>query len=261
MENKKIIIIISVIIALIVLPLMQPWYIFSLDQVLNPNWWWPAIWSNIYWVWILSQVFKFLSVPIWYMEKFLILLTFVLPSVWWYLLLKNINNKYSILFWVFLLIFNPFLYSRFLDGQINIYLSYSLYPLFFYFLINTYKTFSYKNTFILWFFTLFLCLTSIHNAIFLFFIFLIFSIFYLKQTWIKNILKIWLVVLVFNITWILPFFVTNEANKFELSTQIENFDEKHFEAFQTISSDKNVYINTLSMKKDLFRILKLILNG
>lgn len=248
MENKKIIIIISVIIAFIVLPLMKPWYIFSLDQVLNPNWWWPEIWSNIYWVWILSQIFIVFSIPIWIMEKFLILMTFILPAIWWYLLLKSKNNKYAILFWVFILIFNPFLYSRFMDGQINVYLSYSLFPLFFYFLLNTYKSFSYKNAFILWWFSLLLCLTSIHNAVFLFFIFLIFSIFYLKETWIKNILKIWVVVLFLNITWVLPFFISNEANKFELATQIENFDEKHFVAFQTISSDKNVYINTLSMQ-------------
>lgn len=248
MENKKIILIIAIVFSLVVLPLMKPWYIFSLDQVLNPNWWWPTIWANIYWVWILAQVFNFFSIPIWVMEKFLILITFIMPTIWWYLLLENIKNKYSILFWVFILMFNPFLYSRFLDGQINVYLSYAFYPLFFYFLINTYKSFRYKNMFILWGLSLLLCLTSIHNAIFLFFIFFIFSILYFKEIWMRNILTICIVVWVFNLTWILPFFLITEANKISLATQIENFDERHFLAFQTLSSDKNIYINTLSMQ-------------
>jgi len=246
MKNKILFYIVSIIILLIIFPLLKPWYIFSLDQVLNPNWWVPIIGSNIFLVWIFSQIFNFLNIPIWILEKIIIILTFVIPAFWGYLLSKKTKNIYAILFTILFLIFNPFLYDRFLDWQINIYLSYSLYPLFLYFLKNTLENHHSKKYILLWLFSLILCLISIHNIIFLLFIFVIFSIFYIKKTWVKNISKILISVLIFNLLWILPFLFL-KTEKFELAKQIDNFWNNHQQAFKTVSWDANIYFNVLSM--------------
>jgi len=246
MSNKKLEIFLILIILLILIPLLKPWYIFSLDQVIDPNWWIPMIGSHLYWVWLLSQVFIFFHIPIWVLEKILILIIFILPIIWWYLLLKRLNNNYAILFWLLFLLFNPFFYDRFLDGQINIYLSYSLYPLFFYFLITLFQSFSIKKVIIVSLFSLLLCLTSIHNALFLFFIFLSFFLAYFKKIKIIDIIKLWSFVLIVNSIWIIPLFLIN-TNKFELINEINNFWYLHREAFQTLKGDVNIYFNTLSL--------------
>ena len=145
--KNKFFIIISIIVFLVVFPLLKPWYIFSLDQILNINWWIPKIWDNIFWVSFLSSVFSFVWIPVWVLEKIIILLTFILPIWWGYLILKDKKNIYSLLFACVLLIFNPFLYWRFIDWQINIYLSFAFYPLFFYFLREFFFKSNFKNIF------------------------------------------------------------------------------------------------------------------
>ena len=249
MKNKTLLIIISIIILLIIWPLLKMGYIFSLDQVLSPNWWTPSVWSNIFWVAILSQVFSFLHIPVWILEKILIILTFVLPSLWIFLLLKDKNDKKRniwILFAVLLLICNPFLYARFLDGQINIYLSYSLYPLFFYFIKNVLEKYTHKRVTIVWLWSLLLCLTSIHNAVFIFFIGVIFSLFYIKWIGIKKIWTIAMSLILCNTLWVIPFFFFKH-DKFELSKQIDNFWIENQEAFKTQWTKTSIYGNTLSL--------------
>ncbi len=245
--KNKFIIIISVFLVFILAPLMKVGYIFSLDQVLNPNGWLPKIWSNIFWLWYLSQIFVFFHIPIWIMEKIIILITFILPIIWWYLLLKNTKNIYTLLFSCLLLLFNPFLYWRFIDWQINIYLSYALFPLFFYFLKETLENTNIKNIMIISFYSLFLCFTSLHNVIFLFFIFLIFFIFYFKKTWLKNIIKIWLSVFIINLSWFIPIFVVKDTERFWLINQIDYFWEEHRKVFATDSWNIGLFFNTLSM--------------
>ena len=241
--------IIWLVILLIVFPLMQPGYIFSLDQVLNPNGWTTQIWSNLYWVSLLSQVFVFLHIPIWVMEKLLILMVFILPSIWWYLLLRSDKKEKAInpgiLFWIFLLIFNPFLYSRFIDGQINIYLSYILYPLFFYLLKRYSRKQDWKNIIYLSILSFFLCLTSIHNAIFILFIAIIFSIFHVREIWVRHILKTWLALILINMIWFIPFAVLKNSS--DSIHQMGNFWLDHREAFQTLPWDTNLYFNALAL--------------
>ncbi len=237
--------IIWLVILLIVFPLLKPGYIFSLDQVLNVNWWIPELWRNIYWVWMLSQIFVFFNIPIWVMEKILILIVFILPSIWGYLLLKWNSKNSGILFGVFLLILNPFLYSRFIDGQINVYLSYALYPLFFYLLQEYSNKPSWKNILYISLYSLLLCFTSIHNSIFIFFIIIIFWLFHIKKIWIKNLSKIWLSLLIINLIWIVPFAILKTGAR--TIGQIDNFGLDHRQAFQTLSGDTNLYFNALAL--------------
>jgi len=246
MDNKRWAIILFIIFIIVSFPLFKIWYIFSLDQVLNPNWWTPKVWDHIYWVWLLSQIFVFFHIPVWILEKIIIILTLWLPLLSWYLFFKDTKNIYVVLFASFLLLFNPFLYGRFIDGQINIYLSFSLFTLFFYFLKNIFEKFNLKDLAILSWLSLLLCLTSIHNAVFLFFIFLIFWIVYIKKTWIKNISKIFIWVWIINLFWIIPFFFSSQNDKFELIKQIKDFWIEQQQAFSTLK-DENIYFNILSM--------------
>ena len=247
--NKKYLYIIWVVIFLIVFPLLKSGYIFSLDQVINSNGWMPEIWNNIYWVWLLSQVFTSLNIPIWIMEKFLILITFILPSMGGYLLFKWDWWKQSIhpgiLFWVFLLLCNPFLYSRFIDGQINVYLSYALYPIFFYLLKKFWERQSWKNIVYISLISLLLCLTSIHNAIFILFISIIFTVFHVRHIGITNILKIACSIILINMIWVIPFAILKNSS--DSINQIENFWVDHRAAFQTLSWDTNIYFNALAL--------------
>ena len=234
----------------IIWPLMIPGYIFSLDQVLNPNGWIGTVGSNIYWVWVLSQVFVFFSIPIWIMEKLLVIMTFTLPCLGMYLLLKNTKQKLllsGILFWTLMVIFNPFIYGRFIDGQINVYLTYAMYPLLFYFLQKTLKKTTWKNISLLWLWSVLLCLTSIHNAIFLFFIFTVFWVFHIWKIWIKNIWKMALWLIAINMLWLIPFFVTQMNPNYGLVNQIDNFWEDNRWAFQTVANDSNIAMSVLSM--------------
>lgn len=249
MKNKTFFTVTFLVIMLIIFPLLKPGYVFSLDQVLNPNGWVPKIWEHIYWVWILSQVFTFLNIPIWILEKILIIFTFFVPAIWGYYLLWGKLDKKSkvwMYFWIFFLIFNPFLYSRFLDGQMNVYLSYSIYPLFFYFLKKLLIEQNKLNIIFVWILTLLLCLTSIHNAIIIFFILVVFAIIHIKSIWFKSTVKIWSLILLFNLIWIIPFFNSN-TDKFHLAKQINNFWINHQEAFKPNAWDSNIYFNLLSL--------------
>jgi len=223
MDNKRLVIILFIVFIIVSLPLFKIWYIFSLDQVINLNWWIPKVWDHIYWIWILSKIFVFFNISVWILEKIIIIITLWLPLLSWYLSFKDSKNIYAILFASFLLLFNPFLYARFIDGQINIYLSFSLFTIFFYFLKNIFEKYSLKNLIIISILSLLLSLTSTHNVIFLLFIFIIFWIVYIKKTWIKNISKIFIWVWMINLLWIIPFLFSSQNDKFELIKQIKDF--------------------------------------
>lgn len=248
MKNKTLLLIIGLFIALIIAPiLLTPGYMFALDHVLNPHWWMPKVWSNVYIVWVLSQIFTFLHIPIWLLEKTIILIAFSAPALGWYLLLKErVSHSSALLFWILFLVFNPFLYNRFIDWQINIYLSFALFPLFVYLLQNTLNNFSYKKAVWIWIYSLLLCLVSIHNLIFLALIGIIFGCFYFKKTGVKHIMSIWIIALLCNTLWLVPFFLWS-WEKFELTKQITEFWEAHREAFKTQWVNSEIYFNSLSM--------------
>lgn len=87
--NKIVFLILFIVFLIVVLPLLKVGYIFSIDQVLNSNWWIPKIWDHIYWIWILSQIFIFFNIQIWILEKIIIIITIWLPLLSWFLLFKK----------------------------------------------------------------------------------------------------------------------------------------------------------------------------
>ncbi len=228
-----------ILIALVVVPLLAPGYIFAIDHILNPNGWTPKIGENIYWIAELCRVFDFLGIPVWILEKILLVLTFFLLALGGYLLTRDSKNPFSWIFASIFLIFNPFFYGRFVDGQISIYFSYALYPLLFFLLRRAFTSPSWQYGLALGFLTLWLCLTALHNAIFLFFIFWIFFIVYFsKKTFSKTVLMCSIVVLC-NMLWFVPFVTQGSGQKFGLANEIADYNQENRQEFQTGGSKES----------------------
>lgn len=251
MKNSRYIwYVIGIIIFLIIYPLIfQKGYMFAIDQALPTQPWIPRLWDHIYWVGMLSQIFWFFSIPMWVMEKILILLTFITPAIGWYFLLKETKNHFAIIFWSLLIFINPFLYARFLDWQINIYLLYALIPLFVYFLK---QTFDHKNryifAFITWVWWMLMCLTTLHAVFFILILSLVFYIIYSIHTkkYIQNFLILG-IIFSLQLLWFIPFkYYDNHEN--QLIDQVQNFNSDHYTAFQDIDNKINVYTENLSLK-------------
>lgn len=255
MKNSRYIsYIIWTLIFLIIYPLIFPkGYIFAIDQVIPPYPWMPAhLWDHIYWVWLISQIFWLLNIPIWVLEKFLIFITFFTSALWAFLLFKKNNRGYGLFFAILLSFMNPFLYSRFLDGQINIYLAYAFMPMLVYFFDNFYKNTNFRNSLYLWIWWLLMSLTTIHSIYFIILLILIYTWVHIYWNYSKqNIIKIiqWiLIVWLFQAIWVIPFLYNNNTNESSVSKQISSFDVSHYSAFQNTQSSINVYKEHLSLK-------------
>lgn len=245
---KKIIYFLIFIIFIVTFPLFKPWYIFSIDFILSPNWWTPKIWENVFWLWYFIKFLNFIWIPAWFFQKIIIILTFFLPIFWLFLLLKSeIKNKYAFLFWFLFLIFNPFFYWRFIDWQLNVYFSYALFPLFLYFSLKTFENPNFKNILIISFFSLFLSLTSLHNVVFIFFIILLFFIFYFEKKKIFDFLKIIFFIFLINLTWFIPLFLSKKSEKFNLVNQISSYSYESREIFKAQKWDISTFLNIASL--------------
>lgn len=251
-ENKKNIylIILILLIWFIVIPLLIPGYIFWLDEVFNTRWWIPKLGTNVFYVKYISSIFYYFWIPIRVFQKIIIILTFILPVLGFYLLI-NKSERFQILFWLFFIIFNPFLYYRFLDWQINVYFSFALYPLFFYFVKKYFDSPNFKKAFFLGFYTLILSLTSLHNVIFLAVILLTFTVVYFlkykNSFYVFEVLKLGGIIVLLNCSWFLPvkYFSENVSNHL---VRIEKIEWKSLETFWYIPVDKNIYTESISTK-------------
>jgi len=245
-------IIISIISLIITIPLLKPWYIFWLDQILNV-YYNPKIWANIFIISKIKYFLKSIDIDILIFEKIIIINTFILPIIWMYLLFKKQDkNKIYALIWLLFIIINPFFLYRFIDWQINIYFSYSLYPLFFYFSKQFFEKINIKNWLILAFSTLFLALTSLHNVFFIFIILTIFWIIYFFKyknlKYIKSLILLATITILINCTWFIPL-TNNQSNKnFDLVNQVKKLNKKSIETFQVLPKWKNIYTENIFLK-------------
>ncbi len=237
-----------IIFLVIFFPLFKYWYFFSLDFSFNPNGWIPKFGDHIYWVWILSIIFTKLWISITFLEKIVFFIAIFFPLLWIYLLNKKIDNKYALFFSLLFIIVNPFFYARFLDWQINVLLSLSFFPIFIYYLKEFFEKLDYKNIIITAILSLLLCLTSIHNIVFIFFIWIIFFLVYLQKNinYFKKIFFLWFLISLFNLFWITPTLILKN-NNFELFNEIQNFDNSHIKAFATNPWEIWIYKNVLSL--------------
>jgi len=246
--QKKYTLIITCILLICYYPLLFPGYIFSLDQAIPYAYsWLPAPGANIYWLHIIGYWFSSIWIPTWILEKLIYILMFSVIWFYGYKLLQKTKSDLVISFGLLFLFLNPFLYARFVEWQVNIYLSYILFVPFFYYLI---EFFHYKK-YSLWKYlaplSLLLCLTSIHNIFIIALLLSIFSIAYLYHDGVKTLWKyvsiLALSTIILNSLWIFP---TMQRN--DLTEQISSFQQEHRDAFQSPNWTYWVYTNIASLR-------------
>lgn len=191
--------------------MLLPGYVLSLDMIFGPaknfcdfN---QEILNNL----PFCLVFSFFQVflPVWLIQKFILLIIFFLIPYLAYKFLP-LPDRNSRIFAGLIYLFNPFVYTRFLAGHWLLLFAYAFLPIFVYFFLKFFKDFSLKSALKL-FLTLFLVsIFSIHFfvivSLFLFFYFLGFSC---KLIIIKKIKDFWQIIKNLSIGFLLFFIASS----------------------------------------------------
>ena len=190
---------------------------------------------------------------------------------WWYQLLKETKNIYAILFWISLMMINPFFYGRIVDGQVNVYLASAGMILYVALLKWFFEKPNFKKAIFAGLFSLFLTLTTIHTAYFIALACCVFFMVYSigsNQRWkiIKYGIILGIVTIGVNVFWAGPIVKGYFIHKTEsiitterlsptinngvvnLSDFIESFWDIQRKAFETTPWTYGVYANVLMMK-------------
>lgn len=246
---KKIAII--VIIALIVLPLMKPGYMIGLDFVSDTRGVLPQSTFHSFFIYTFPNfLIHKIGLASWVLEKFFILLIYGLTGYYAY---KRVNtwNLYADLFGILLLLLNPFIYGRFLDGQLNVTLMYVfMIP----FLYHTYRYINKRNPkdirYIgLW--SVLLMLTSAHSIFMIIWSQILIRGCYIlsnKKKWkytLVDIGKLLSVMLLYNLIWIIPL-LSGKNSTAEFVKQ--HIDSSHMQSFATKAWDIWLYSNVFAMR-------------
>lgn len=135
----------------VMLPLLMPGYILTLDLVFTPHISWPTELSN---TWVFQALLHIVNVvvPSEVIEKLLLLTVLVLSGVGAHKLVKHlaVHGNKNFLVWgayfagIFYML-NPFIYSRFMAGQYLVLLGYAMTPFFVVALMRLIKTPSWRT--------------------------------------------------------------------------------------------------------------------
>lgn len=247
-------VIIYIIILAICLPFLIPGHIFFLDRVMPISWFSTRRGDNVARVWWVSQLFEVFNMPQRILQKLILLSLFNLLvrggcEIW--------NSKedqslgYVYILTILILIFSPFLYWRLMDGQVNVFLSYAMYPLFF---ICWWKRWGWWATkrWIAWvLLSLLLSLTSMHNTYFMLVVYGVGGILYMidniSVSW-RRIITWWLGILAINLIRLVPVLQWSRENTADFVAQLESFWEPMLRAFQSDVQWKNVYLHHAMMQ-------------
>jgi hypothetical protein len=246
---------------IILLPLLVPGYILTLDLVFTPSFDWPTQLTNTYplevVLWLLHHV-----LPGDIIEKIILFAILVLSGVGMHTLIRSINIKgkfhadiwrIALYFGGLLYMINPFTYSRFMAGQWMVLLGYALLPFFIRALLQLITLPSRKSALRVAIWSLVIVIVSIHHGGMLIILGtivpLLASVFgywrdrqHLKQFMLWSSLG---GALVFVLTsfWSIPALLGNAT----IASSLGQFDQSHFEAFATSGG------NTLAALADVVR--------
>ncbi len=245
-------IIIFLILSLLTIFTFQKWYIFQLDFLSVPK-------SYIYYDYNFYDYFTWLFfnwityfIPSWIFQRLVYIITLFLLWVWWYKLLESKSKTWAYFAWIFMM-FNPFIYARFMDWQIWVVLSILMLLFFFYFLIKHLNLWlkNKSNLYNIFIFSLFGSLSimwMIHSVYFIIWSLIIFlwvSYFNIKN--LKFIIKTFLIslsiILLLNINLIIWLFLWNSSIK----QTLWQISESHYNVFYTDKWQTNLYFNTLTL--------------
>ncbi|HMI09444.1 MAG TPA: DUF6541 family protein [Candidatus Saccharimonadales bacterium] len=232
---------------IILLPLLLPGYILTLDLVFTPHFVWPAELTNTYPLEALLWLMHFI-LPGDVIEKIILFLILMLSGVGMHRLLRSIKVKEGISpeVWQTALYFgglfymiNPFTYSRFMAGQWMVLLGYALLPFFIQAFIRLLALPSRRQAIVTALLAFVITTVSLHHAGMLLIIALLIVIvasilrYWRDGTHVKKFLG-WtaasaVFATVLSSFWIIPT-ILGQNNTGQAVT---HFDESHFKAFET----------------------------
>ncbi len=237
----------GVVSLIILLPLLLPGYILTLDLVFTPNFSLPTELSNIYPLQMLLWLLHFV-LPGDVIEKILLFLILLLSGVGMHKLLQTIKAKEGVspeiwqagaYFAGILYMINPFTYSRFMAGQWMVLLGYALLPFFVQAFIRLVALPSFKSALRTAFLAILIAIVSLHAAGIVLLLALIVIV-------VASVLRYWHggshfgkfiiwsiasfgIFLVVSSFWLVPTLLgQNDAGQ-----AVTHFDQTQFEAFQT----------------------------
>ncbi|QQG50950.1 MAG: hypothetical protein HZB75_00355 [Candidatus Saccharibacteria bacterium] len=153
---------------IIILPLLLPGYILTLDLVFTPHSPFPSEITNTYFLQILLWALNAV-LPGDVIEKIILLAVLLCSGVGMHLLIVKIN-KDSLDFWAvaayfagLLYMINPFVYSRFMAGQWMVLLGYAFVPFFVRALYDFYKTNSLRSAIVASLWAVAIITVSLHH--------------------------------------------------------------------------------------------------
>lgn len=236
---------------MILLPLLKPGYVLTLDMVFTPRIPMPTEMGNNY-LFISSLHFLNYLIPSQIIEKILLFLIIFLSGIGMHRLIPT-KNKWPKYFAALLYIFNPFVYSRFMAGHWVLLLAYAIFPFAVKSILDFFKAPDFKKALKIVIWLILISIFSLHSIIMIFVFFAFAFIFFIyknrknKQEIVK-ILKltafIGLAFLLLSCYWLVPFFTQSTPT----SELISSFDPRHILGFQTVA-DKNfgVLFNTAAL--------------
>lgn len=210
--------------------LLLPGYVQSFDMAWGPI---PINGSGLINSLLLNQFIILLNIilPSWLIQKLILFSIFFLAGLGGHKL-AQLNNKSFPYLAGMLYVFNPFVYTRFINGQWLVLLGYALLPwvirAFYIFFKNPNRINAVK--FIIW--TSLICLSSIHTIGILLLILMILFLLVKKEYTLnlfKSLILIVTTILIINSYWLIPI-LNGESN---LIQRVESFNQNEFNAFAT----------------------------
>jgi len=176
---------------------------------------------------------KFL--PMHVLEKIIFVIVFASIYYGGKKLLFIFSQKKRVVFLgIIFFVFNPFFYERFVEGALNVYFSYALYPLFFYLTIKLFQDFKIKTALKTIILSVIICGISTYNIIIILPIIFIFSLFK-KESWWQSF-KVGLMItggiILANAYWIIP---TWQEKNIQGQMIFSSFSQEDFVAFGPVT--------------------------
>ncbi|KKR07606.1 MAG: hypothetical protein UT32_C0009G0067 [Parcubacteria group bacterium GW2011_GWC2_39_14] len=252
-KNKRYIYLEYGVLALLIMwPLLAKGYVFAMDMAWPVQFTFPDQISNFYPIQILLWLINFV-IPSWLMQKFVIFFTFFFAGLFAHKLIRT-KYQWPKYFAGLLYVLTPYLYSKFLYGQIWLCLAYALLPLLLRYLWNLFDEPNWKY--------LFKCLAvfcligfvGLHFAFISALIVVLAILVHLITLLIKKDYTRFKIVFKFIVTLFVLFFVINSfwififASGDNMASQkMQLFDNNQMEIFKTDNGGTNVFFNVLSM--------------
>lgn len=235
------VIVFSVLALVVVIPLISPGYILTMDQVIAPKISLPDL-SSPSFLYSMTLFLSNIILPSYFIQKIILILIFFLSGWGMYRFLParlGIARYFGGIFYAI----NPFVYERIMAGQWGLLLGYSIIPLIITSISNFFDNPAFGKTVKLaLIFTIFVN-TSTHFILIFFALFSVYGLIYFlfnignynTDVLLRNSLILGLLVIILNINWILPIFFGNSV----LKSAIDGFTRDDLTIFQSVP-DKNL---------------------